>query len=199
MTHAFFDHGQDIDSWEIHQQTLQGDQAIDEFSGLFGFGEFLESDGLLEREFSHCRARDFRQMRAASKFLSHLVRERADVRAGRALDDEPRDAALYLVEFVLKNLDLDRPQLDSLFLARQLVRRTPFHFFRGKGRRYLFKTPDALRCKLFNYRGIQRRRRVRTLRLAIGIVRIRREAETEPRFISLPAPGIKLHEPRGPS
>ena len=127
------------------------------------------------------------------------MRQRTDIGAGRTFNYKSRDAAVNFLQSVFKNLDFDRLQLDSLFLARQLIRRTPFHFFRGKGRWHLLKTPDTLRRKLFNYRGIQRRRRVRALRFAIGIVRIRREAETEPRFISLPAPGIKLHEPRGPS
>src|SRR2546427_673450 len=120
-----------------------------------------------------------------------------DVSSGGALDDEARDAALNLPEFVLVNLDFDGFQLHSLFLARQLIRRTPFHFFRGKGRRHLLEPPDAFFGKLFEDRRIQSRRSVRTLRFSIGIVRIRRKAKPKARLITLAASRIELHQPRG--
>ena len=41
--------------------------------------------------------------------------------------------------------------------------------------------------------------RVQPLRFAIGIISIRREAKAESRLISFSAPGIKLHQPRGPA
>ncbi len=135
-------------------------------------------------------------MRATTKFLTHLVRQRTDVRAGRTLDHKSCDAAISLLEFVLVNFDFDSFQLNNLFFARQFIGRAPLHFLRGKRRRHLLESPGALRRKFLQRRNIQRRRGVRPLRLAIGIVRIRREPEPEARLIPLAAPGIELHQPR---
>src|SRR5713226_6981968 len=132
MAYALFDHRQDVDPRKITQQAFKRDQAVRESSGLLGFGELLERDRLFQRKLSHRRARNLRQVRAAPQLLPHLIRQRTDVRAGGALDDKARDAALNLLEFVLVNLDFDGLQLHSLFLARQLIRRSPFYFLRGK-------------------------------------------------------------------
>src|SRR5207244_1040182 len=96
---------------EISQQVFQRDQTVREFPGPLGFSKFFERDGLFQRKFSYRRARDFRQVRATPELLSHLVRQRTNVCAGRALDDKARDAALNLLELVLINLDLDGLQL----------------------------------------------------------------------------------------
>src|SRR2546430_13457718 len=60
----------------------------------------------------------------------------------------------------------------------------------------LFPYPPLFRS-LFDGRSMERRRGVWPLRLAIGIVRIRREAESKTRLISFTAPGVELHQPRG--
>ena len=79
MTHALLDHRQNVNPRKIRQQIFEGDQAIREFPGLPRFRKFLERDCLLQGKFSHRRARDLRQVRAAPELLSHLVRQRTDV------------------------------------------------------------------------------------------------------------------------
>jgi len=46
-------------------------------------------------------------------------------------------------------------------------------------------------------RSVERRCRVRPLCFPVRIVRIRRKAEPEARRVALPAPIVKLHQPRG--
>src|SRR5260370_26461319 len=93
------------------------------------------------------------------------MRQRSDVRAGGTFDDKAPDAPLDLLEPVLVNLDFDGLQLDTLFFARQLVRRPPFHLLRGKGWRHLFEPPNTLFGKLFDGRSIQRWRDRKSTRL----------------------------------
>ena len=122
MTYALFDHRQHVDSRKISQQAFERNQAVREFPGLLGLRKLLERDRLLHRKFADCRARDFRQVRAAPQLLSHFMRQRTDVRSGRTLNNKARNAAVNFFEFVFVNLDFDSLQLDNLFLARQLVR-----------------------------------------------------------------------------
>src|SRR5436309_6153474 len=61
MTHALFDHRQDVDTRKITEQAFERDQAVGEFSGLLGFRKFLERDRLFHRKLSHRGARNFRQ------------------------------------------------------------------------------------------------------------------------------------------
>src|SRR6266852_337990 len=72
------------------------------------FRQLFELHCLLERKFPYRRALDFLKMRSASQLLSHFMRQRADIRPGRTLDDEPGDAALDLVQLELKQFDLHR-------------------------------------------------------------------------------------------
>src|SRR6266403_5121795 len=199
VTYALFDHRQHVDSRKISQQAFERNQAVREFPGLLGLRKLLERDRLLHRKFADCRARDFRQVRAAPQLLSHFMRQRTDVRSVRTLNNKTRNAAVNFFEFVFVNLNFDSLQLDNLFFARQLVRRAPFYFFRGKRRRHLFESPSTLRGKFFKHRSIQRRPSVWPLCLAIGIVGIRREAESKPRLVPLAASRVELHQPRGPA
>ncbi len=71
------------------------------------------------------------------------------------------------------------------------------HFLSGKRRRHLFEASDALRGQLLQHRLIQHRRGVRSLRFALRIIGIRAKAESETSRISLAAPVVELHQPRG--
>src|SRR5216684_8480167 len=101
MTHAPFDHGQNVDARKISQQVFEGNQTVREFPGHLGLRKFLKRDCLLQRKFSDRRPRDFRQVRAAPELLPHLMRQRTNVSAGRALDDKACDATLNLLEYDL--------------------------------------------------------------------------------------------------
>src|SRR5229473_1334479 len=57
----------------------------------------------------------------------------------------------------------------------------------------------ARRGKFLERWRFQFRSDVRPLRLAVGVVSVRRKTETKPCRIALPAPGVELHQPRGPS
>src|SRR6266705_2377277 len=67
VAHALFDHWQNIYPREIWQQVFEPNEALREFSLLFGIRKFLERDRLLQCEFSHRRARNLREMCAASQ------------------------------------------------------------------------------------------------------------------------------------
>ena len=55
--------------------------------------KFGERHGMIEREFPHGRAGDFREVRARAVKLSHVVRQRTNVGARAALDRKTSDGA----------------------------------------------------------------------------------------------------------
>src|SRR6266481_4088097 len=197
VANLLFQYGQHIGSRKIRQQVLQRDQARLEFSILLRLRQFFETDGLLQREFSHRRAADFRQMRAPTQLLSHVVRQRPDVSSRRALNRKARDRPFYSRQAVLENLHRHRFQLYNLILARQFIRRPPVDFLGGKNRRHLLKSPRGFRRQPLQRFALQHRRRIRSRGLPFRVKRIGAIAEAETCCVALSASGIKPHEARG--
>ncbi len=147
------------------------------------------------------RPRNFRKMRATAEFLSHIVRQRPNVRAGRTLDDKPRDAGLQFPSILYSKSSTSTGfNSTGCFLRASSYAGRPFTFFAEKMRRAFARTGrHALRESFSQRRRVECRRGVRSLCFAIRIVSIRREAEPESRRVALSASVIKLHEPRGAS
>lgn len=137
-------------------------------------------------------------MRAAAKLLAHFVRERADVGAGRALDDEARDIVCDFCKAVFEEFDFDRLELDRLIFAREFIGRPAVNLFGGEHWGHLLKNADALAGEFFKKRPAKNGgRRVWTLRLSLGIVSVGSKSETEAGGVAFAAAGIKLDEASG--
>ena len=80
VAHATLDNRQHIRPRKIRQQIFELDQVIRELARFRAFGQFFQLDCLLQRKFPDSEPRNFRKMRAAAELLSHLVRQRPDVR-----------------------------------------------------------------------------------------------------------------------
>src|SRR6266481_1333764 len=197
VANLLFQYGQHIGSRKIRQQVLERDQARLEFSILLRLRQFFETDGLLQREFSHRRAADFRQMRAAAQLLSHVVRQRPDVSSRRALNRKSRDRPFYSCQAVFENLHRHRFQLHNLILARQFIRRPPVDFLGGKNRGHLLEAPRGFRRQPLQRFALQHRRRIRSRRLPFRVKRVRGIAKAETGGVALSPPGIKSHKASG--
>jgi len=134
-------------------------------------------------------------VRAAAKLLTHFVGERADVGAGRAFNNETGYVARDLREAVFEEFDFHLLELDGLIFAGEFVGGASVNFFGGESRRHLLEDANAIAGKFFEKGTIERRRRrVRTLRLSLGVVGVSCETETKASGVAFAAAGIKLDE-----
>ena len=88
-----FDDRQNGDAGKIGQKMFELDDAILQFAVAGGFGKIFQLERLFEGKFADGGATDFGEVRARAKLLAHFVRQRANVGAGRALDDKASDVA----------------------------------------------------------------------------------------------------------
>ena len=87
---------------------------------------------MVEREFAHGGADDFRQVRAAPMKLSQIVRERANVGSRAAFHGEARDRAFDARQPEFENFHFDGFEIHGLMFSREFVRRAAVNFLRGK-------------------------------------------------------------------
>src|SRR2546422_5603949 len=93
-----------------------------------------------------------------------------DVRAGRTLNEEAREAAFDLLELVLVDFHFDWLQLNRLLFPGQFIGRTPSHFLRGERWRLLLESAGAFRRQTLEHACIQHWRSVRPEWFAVRVV-----------------------------
>ena len=199
MANAFFDDGQHGGAGQFRKQIFERNRALHQAPRFGVFFKFRKAHGLVQREFAYGGADDFGKMRAGAMKFAELMRERANISSGTAFDHESRERSFDAGQAKLEDFHFDGLEFYGLMLSRELMRGAPVNFFRGEGWRSLHGLAEKLRGMGVQRFGIEFGRGIRAERLAIGVVGIGRESETDRAGISFSPAGIKAREARGAS
>ena len=152
---------------------------------------------MIERELADSGAGNFRKVRAAAEYLTHVVSERADVGAGRALDGEASDGAVDFGEAIFEEFDGGRFEDDSLIFTGEFVGGTASDFLGRKNWRHLVETADGLIGELLELFAIEGDGNFRRQCGSFGVVGVGGEAEAEAGGVAFAPTRIETDEAGG--